>query len=600
MDLVRDLTAAGADAGWSAWDDDPRASFGAILSPAGRNDAPLAWARLLLPGEPDRSNQSDPRCACLVLYAELLAGTGDPAPPASLESWYQRFSTVLTLPSALAGQLALTTAGNPAAETGLWLTAPRTLTQLADPGDLKSVPGPARPAAFTRLAVADAAGGPVTDTAQAWLREMCDSALRLDGYEPLLARLAAPTQLPPGGSLPRAHHSQRASHAGVIPRRPAITAAAAGVAAAGLLAVVPGLTSDLARDPAPARRPATRGHHSSYPTGHIIDTPAVAGGTVYVANVDGTMYALKAATDRRLWTTGRSLVVPVGRRILNAIYSRPVLAENSIYVGSFNHNVYALNVSNGHVRWTYHTGNKVTSSPAVADGTVYIGSKDRYVYALNTRNGHVRWKYRTGGTVQSSPAVAGHTVYVGSGDGNVYALNTRNGHVRWAKPIGPFVLSSPLVAGGTVYVGSGDKAGDVYALDARTGHVRWARPTGRWVFFSSPVLADGIIYIGSSNGEVCAFNAATDRPLWKHSIGKPTLHVRAVIQGYPAVSAGTVYIGSLLDDKLYALNARTGQIERSYPTGWGIAGSPVIADSTVYVGSGGIHALKTIQGTGSP
>lgn len=33
-------------------------------------------------------------------------------------------------------------------------------------------------------------------------------------------------------------------------------------------------------------------------------------------------------------------------------------------------------------RWTYTTGSQVASGPAVADGTVYVGSYDHKVYAL--------------------------------------------------------------------------------------------------------------------------------------------------------------------------------------------------------------------------
>ena len=49
----------------------------------------------------------------------------------------------------------------------------------------------------------------------------------------------------------------------------------------------------------------------------------------------------------------------------------------------------------------------------MAGGTVYIGSNDHKVYALDAATGHVRWTYTTGGGVDSSPAVAGGTVNIG-------------------------------------------------------------------------------------------------------------------------------------------------------------------------------------------
>jgi len=41
----------------------------------------------------------------------------------------------------------------------------------------------------------------------------------------------------------------------------------------------------------------------------------------------------------------------------------------------------------GALRWNYGTGNEVHSSPAVVGGTVYIGSYDHNVYALNANTG---------------------------------------------------------------------------------------------------------------------------------------------------------------------------------------------------------------------
>ena len=66
------------------------------------------------------------------------------------------------------------------------------------------------------------------------------------------------------------------------------------------------------------------------------------------------------------------------------------------------------------------------SSPAIgADGTVYIGSYDNKVYALNGATGTKKWEFATGGDVESSPAIGTDgTLYIGSNDNQVYALKT--------------------------------------------------------------------------------------------------------------------------------------------------------------------------------
>jgi outer membrane protein assembly factor BamB len=67
----------------------------------------------------------------------------------------------------------------------------------------------------------------------------------------------------------------------------------------------------------------------------------------------------------------------------------------------------------------------------------------------------------------------------------------------------------------------------------------------------SPVVADGVLYIGSSDGYLYALNAETGKLIWKFKTG-------ATIEASPTVLNGTVYIGSA-DDKLYAVDVKMGK-----------------------------------------
>ena len=62
--------------------------------------------------------------------------------------------------------------------------------------------------------------------------------------------------------------------------------------------------------------------------------------------------------------------------------------------------------------------------------------------------------------------------------------------------------SSPAVANGVVYVGSND--GKFYALNAATGTLVWSYKSGHW-FFSSPAVVNGVVYTGCDDGNVYAF-----------------------------------------------------------------------------------------------
>ncbi|WP_211265558.1 outer membrane protein assembly factor BamB family protein [Actinacidiphila oryziradicis] len=119
------------------------------------------------------------------------------------------------------------------------------------------------------------------------------------------------------------------------------------------------------------------------------------------------------------------------RKLLGSNVYDPALPLNpfggTVYVGSGDGKVYALDAVTGTERWTHTTGDAVDSSPAVVGGTVYVGSNDHMLYALDAVTGTERWTYATGGAVRSSPAVVGGTVYVGSNDSTVFALDAASG-----------------------------------------------------------------------------------------------------------------------------------------------------------------------------
>jgi outer membrane protein assembly factor BamB len=151
----------------------------------------------------------------------------------------------------------------------------------------------------------------------------------------------------------------------------------------------------------------------------------------------------------------------------------------------------------------------------------------------------------------------------------------------WAAPTGGDISSSPAVAGGVVYVGSKDDK--LYAFNAATGALKSGFPatTGSDIY-SSPAVANGVVYVGSIDGKLYAFNAATGAT----KSGFPVTTGGAISYSSPAVAGGVVYVGSH-DGKLYAFNAASGATRAGFPvsTGAGIRPSPAVANGVVYVGS---------------
>ncbi|MGC1902716.1 MAG: PQQ-binding-like beta-propeller repeat protein [Candidatus Acidiferrum sp.] len=256
------------------------------------------------------------------------------------------------------------------------------------------------------------------------------------------------------------------------------------------------------------------------------------------------------------------------------------------------------------IKWQFHTNGQVLSSPAVTADTLYIGSSDHFLYALDRNAGTEKWKFKTEGRVTSSPAVSNGLVYFASYDGNFYAVDSATGAQKWkfalpferrfaathihgATPAGEtmpdpfdFYLSSAVVADGLVYFGSGDT--NVYALDAANGTLKWKFKTGD-VVHASPALADGELFIGSWDSYFYALDARTGRELWRFKTGAdPEIHNQVGIQSSAAVANGIVYFGCR-DSNFYALDAATGKERwRFNNKGSWVIGSPAVRDDKVY------------------
>ncbi len=160
----------------------------------------------------------------------------------------------------------------------------------------------------------------------------------------------------------------------------------------------------------------------------------------------------------------------------------------------------------------------------------------------------------------------------------------------WMNTSGDRVYSSPAVVDGVVYIGSDDHT--VYAFDAETGTEVWTFETGGRVL-TSPAVAQGVVYIGSYDTYLYALDKDTGSLLWDFPMG-------GWVTADPVVTDGIVYSGSL-DGTLYAVDATSGTelwnaTLGEYPS---IDSSPAVADGLLYVTGGQttLYALDSSDGS---
>ena len=254
------------------------------------------------------------------------------------------------------------------------------------------------------------------------------------------------------------------------------------------------------------------------------------------------LYALDAGTGAVRWAF----------KTADTIHSSPAVADGMVYVGNMESRLYAVNADTGEQRWHFQAGTDSTyfnqhglqSSPVVANGRVYIGGRDGGLHVVDAQTGEAVWKFDTNGSwVLGSAAVDGDRVYLGTSDTNMLrALDATTGESLFGTSLATYIYSSPAIAGETIYIGT--CGGVLFAVDATSGDVMWQfrteasardthgilNPDGTWnlaalfageytvenasaavekfldlgAFLSSPVLRDGVLYIGSADGNLYA------------------------------------------------------------------------------------------------
>jgi outer membrane protein assembly factor BamB len=321
-------------------------------------------------------------------------------------------------------------------------------------------------------------------------------------------------------------------------------------------------------------------------------------GDIYFGSLDQMVYSLypngtlkwKYETD--MWIT-----------------STPALAEDgTLYVGSWDHYLYAFNSTSGIRKWKFYAHHTIDSSPAIGnDGTIYFGTmgtggKAFRIYAVNP-NGTERWYYTTGYKITSDPAIGDDgTIYIGSGDTYLYAINS-NGTLKWRIKTGDLIMGSPSIADDdTIYIASWD--GYLYAIFPHNGTIKWKCKIGVGSKINPSIAADGTIYIGCEKLYAIYPNGTIN---WTFNPGKNSL----IVWSSPAISSeGTIYFGTRIGDgaggDIIAVNPNGTEKWRKQICYEWCDSSPAIAeDGTVYIGSqceghGYLHAFGPVESNSPP
>jgi len=294
----------------------------------------------------------------------------------------------------------------------------------------------------------------------------------------------------------------------------------------------------------------------------LVAGPVAAGGAAYVADAFGAVSAFDLASGGRRWRRDTSRE----NESAGALGGGVAVAGETVFVCTGLAEVLALNAADGALRWRVDLPAPARGALTVAGGRLFVPTVASQLVALSAEDGRRLWTHRALPTTTlplglAAPAVEGETVVAGFPSGELFALRAADGRVIWSESLAaagsatlsdiPGVRAHPVVAGGRVVaIGVGglsicvdlrsgrrlweqesggteaawiagewvfltNDAGQAAAIGRDSGEVRWAvslrppprgnRPAER-ISLSSPVLAGGRLFIGTSRSELLALN----------------------------------------------------------------------------------------------
>jgi outer membrane protein assembly factor BamB len=243
-------------------------------------------------------------------------------------------------------------------------------------------------------------------------------------------------------------------------------------------------------------------------TSEVVSKPVAAEGIVVVQSVDGSVTALSAADGSEKWKFHQTVPALSLRGT-----SHPVIIENRIVATGFANGTLALLdlktgrqlhkfvVSEPKGRTELERLVDVDGTPLVSGGSLYAGSYQGNVIAIDTRSGHLRWTQTISSFLPLTDS--GSALVVVDEHDTVRALSTNSGAEIWSqKGLMNRRLCAPVIIGGRVVLGDGE--GYLHVLSLETGDFVGRLNLDSGSVESITAGSSGVFYVRTRSGTLAA------------------------------------------------------------------------------------------------
>lgn len=329
------------------------------------------------------------------------------------------------------------------------------------------------------------------------------------------------------------------------------------------------------------------------PRERLAAPPVVAGGKLYVIDVDAVVHAYQAADGTRLWTT------EIAKEDVNdkARFGGGVsFADGKLFATDGLGDVVALDAATGKILWRAKPGAPLRGSPALANGNLYVLSQDNQLFALSQADGSVAWTQSGSLETQgvfgvAAPAISQGTVVAGFSSGELNAYRYENGRTLWQDTLSRSSISTsvssladidadPVIDRGIVFaVGQG---GRMVALEVVSGQRLWEQ---NFAGISTPWLAGEWVFVVTDDARLVCMARATGKVRWISQLR----HYRNAkkhttpFTWYGPVLAGNRLILTNSQGEIVSVAPEDGTVGTVIETKGAFTLPPIVANSMLFV-----------------
>lgn len=338
----------------------------------------------------------------------------------------------------------------------------------------------------------------------------------------------------------------------------------------------------------------------------ITSHPVVANGVIYTIDARARVTAI-AVNGEALWSRD---LTPTRDSAGDASGGGISVGGGRVYVTTGFGEITSLDAGTGAEVWTQDLDAPANAAPTLRGDLVYVVARDSTAWALDISNGRIRWQ-RSGAPSTAnfaggaSPAVSGEFVVFPFPSGEVLTTYPRGGLTRWstfvsgdrvgsAASVISDISGDPVIADGRVYIGN--FGGRTVAINLSDGERLWTATEGS----VSPVWPVGnAVFLINDLNELVRLDANSGNPVWRTALptfedDERTSRQKRVFAHFGPVLAGGRLIVTSSDGLIRQFDPASGALIGQVELPSGAASGPVVAGETLYVLSknGQLHAFR--------